>query len=166
MSCTRLSAHLAKIHRTRKSESGFHRSGRCRPSPSLQDGWPQKGGKKQKGSPRHAASFRGFAFFRGLGFTNAVLEELGLLSLKSLWNELAALRRMPEAEPHPRWCGGPRSETAEATRLCEVHFVSRMNWANSPTFSENVDDRIMPSSVTTFLPAASLTSPASIHAPR
>ena len=47
---------------------------------------------------RHAKSRKSYwhmakTIASGVGFTNALLAELGLLSLKHLWNELAPLRR-------------------------------------------------------------------------
>lgn len=60
-------------------------------------------GVSRRQAIRHGKSRKGYwrmakTIASGVGFTNARLAEMGLLSLKSLWNELASVRRTA-------WCG-------------------------------------------------------------
>lgn len=55
-------------------------------------------GVSRRQAIRHGKSRKGYwrmakTIASGVGFTNAMLAEQGLLSLKHLWNELAPLRR-------------------------------------------------------------------------
>ena len=72
---------------------------------------------------RHAKSRKGYwrmakTIASGVGFTNARVAELGLLSLKQLWNELASIRRTA-------WCGP----------ACQVVWEGRgQSWPLSPIY--------------------------------
>jgi len=73
-------------------------------------------GVPRRQSIRHAKSRKGpwrmaKTIASGVGMTNAWLALQGVVSLKSLWAELAPLRRTaPVADPHAWWCeeGGPK----------------------------------------------------------
>ena len=79
---------------------------------------------------RHARSRKSYwhmakTIATGVGLTNAWLHEQGLLSLKTLWSDLAPQRfrvEPPSADPHARWCGEGRQRWRSLPDFCLVQL--------------------------------------------
>ena len=84
----------------------------------------------------------------GVGLTNAWLAVQGRLSIKTLWAELAPLRRTAPcwsgkwADPHARWCGEAGQQWPPLPDSTET--LSNSIWgATAVEDCDNVNDRFL-----------------------